>query len=478
MAKSIVSVGLELADDEVSSVDFQSRASLSDWDIVLFRPNISWFCYMGDTTTYLGKPALGDDMSFRLRESCEHWHREITEAVDAGTTVIGFLSDLVQVYIATGETKHSGTGRNRQTTRIVTEYSNYRSVPISVEPTSRSGSTIKIVNSSRSILASYWDDFGEFSEFRVTFPKTVKDACMVTKHGESPVALKLSQKSGGTLLLLPDLRIELGEVTKVDENGKVYYSKTAKGFSAKLISSVVALDKVLHSSAQRSPEPSWMSQDRFALAGEAEVLGELLIAEGQLEEARKRKEKLAQKLAAAGGLRDLLFENGTALEVSVLKALTVLGFSTRRYRDEESEFDVIFESNEGRLLGEVEGKDAKAIGVDKLRQLSMNIHEDLSREEVEEPAKGILFGNGYRLRDPAERPEVFTGKCITAARSTSTGLVNSVDLFRVVRYLSYSNDEDFAWACRKALLDGAGPVKFPETPDVPGQDRAALESGS
>jgi hypothetical protein len=58
---------------------------------------------------------------------------------------------------------------------------------------------------------------------------------------------------------------------------------------------------------------------------------------------------------------------------------------------------VVFESEEGRLIGEAEGKDNKAINVDKLRQLSMNIHEDIQREEVTTPAKGVLFGNGYRF---------------------------------------------------------------------------------
>ena len=61
----------------------------------------------------------------------------------------------------------------------------------------------------------------------------------------------------------------------------------------------------------------------------------------------------------------------------------------------------------------------------------------------------------------------FTDKCIKAAGVTSTGLVNTVDLFRVVQHLSYSKDEDFACACRKALLNGTGPVILPQTPDRP-----------
>ena len=56
-----------------------------------------------------------------------------------------------------------------------------------------------------------------------------------------------------------------------------------------------------------------------------------------------------------------------------------MGFVASPYKEANSEFDVVFESAEGRLLGEAEGKDSKAISVDKLRQLVMNIHEDLQR---------------------------------------------------------------------------------------------------
>lgn len=80
-----------------------------------------------------------------------------------------------------------------------------------------------------------------------------------------------------------------------------------------------------------------------------------------------------------------------------------MGFRAEPFKDSNSEFDVVFESDEGRLIGEAEGKDSKAINVDKLRQLAMNIHEDLQREEVTKSAKGVLFGNGFRLSPLNER---------------------------------------------------------------------------
>jgi hypothetical protein len=204
----------------------------------------------------------------------------------------------------------------------------------------------------------------------------------------------------------------------------------------------------------------------FSLPAESGLTAQLLETESQLERAQLRKESLREQLQSAGQLRCLLFEKGKPLESAVIDALQLLGFKAEPFKEGASEFDVVFESNEGRLLGEAEGKDSKAVNVDKLRQLSMNIHEDLQREEVSAPAKGVLFGNAYRLTAPSERGAAFTDKCVLAATSSNTALVATHDLFAVARYLSGTTDEDFASRCRSALLNAVGPATFPPVPEA------------
>ncbi len=138
-----------------------------------------------------------------------------------------------------------------------------------------------------------------------------------------------------------------------------------------------------------------------------------------------------------------------------------MGFRAEPFKDSNSEFDVVFESNESRLIGEAEGKDSKAINVDKLRQLAMNIHEDLQREEVTKPAKGVLFGNGFRLSPLNKRDTQFTEKCISAAQSSSTALLTTAELFRAVHTLLTNPNEDYAKSCRNAILAGVGVVSLP-----------------
>ena len=109
----------------------------------------------------------------------------------------------------------------------------------------------------------------------------------------------------------------------------------------------------------------------------------------------------------------------------------------------------------------------KPVNVDKLRQLEMNILEDYERDEVASLAKGVLFGNAYRLTEPTVRAEFFTNKCITAAKLKGVALVRTPDLFFIAQYLSNKEDENFARLCREAILSTSGEiVTFPTPPIV------------
>jgi hypothetical protein len=463
MSKSILTVGLDLASPDTKYERFRSRVSLLDWDIVLFRPLINefWGAYVDH---YQGKPSLDDSSSFQLKEACEHWRREIKQAVDTGKTVIVYLPAVQEVYIDTGERQYSGTGRNQKTTRIVAPYTNYAAVPADLKPVNATGTAMKLAPLGAEVLAPYWAEFSSLSEYKVLLTAATIRPFIFTKNGEKAVATILRSKgSTGALVLLPDIDFYPDTFFKQQAKEQVW-TPAAKQFAAKLVGCIVALDKALHASADVTPEPDWASDPTFVLGPERKLRSELLEAEQRLEEAQRSMEATQAALRAAGQLRALLYEKGKPLESAIVDALIRLGFSAAPYKDYQSEFDVVFQSTEGRLLGEAEGKDSKAINVDKLRQLAMNIHEDLQRDEVTKPAKGVLFGNGFRLTIPKEREPQFTEKCVSAAASSSTALVTTCDLFKVSQYLAEQPDEAFASACRQAMLTGVGVVALPEPP--------------
>src|SRR5690606_14352130 len=132
---------------------------------------------------FQGKPSLSDTQSFQLRECCEHWRRELKEAVAAGKTAFVFLPELTSVYIDTGQRTYSGTGRNQKTTRHVTEYSNYNSIPVDLKPVVANGSEMKLASSVPPPLAAFWNEFREMFAYYVLLTSKSVTAAILTRTG-------------------------------------------------------------------------------------------------------------------------------------------------------------------------------------------------------------------------------------------------------------------------------------------------------
>lgn len=324
MTRNILSIGLELASDAVKETRFSSKTSLLDWDIVLFRPVIDEFISIY-TDKFQGKPSLNDTDSFRLREACEHWRREIKQALNAGKTIIVFLSTPQECYIDSGKREHSGTGRNRQTTRFIDLYTNYHSLPIKLQMIAATGTTMKLTSVGSDILAPYWEQFSLVSSYKLLLPQDTEGVCLSTKHGDKPVGAILRDKnSSGSLILLPDIDFLPDDFLETDGST---WSSDAKQFAARMTCAVVALDRVLRASDETTPEPAWATDEMYALSSETALRTELLEADRQVEEAQKKKEDIQERLKDAGRLRALLFEKGKPLEKAIIQSLKLLGFA-------------------------------------------------------------------------------------------------------------------------------------------------------
>jgi len=273
--------------------------------------------------------------------------------------------------------------------------------------------------------------------------------------------------AAGALLFLPPLRYEEKKFLRFDKKSEErYWTESALKFGKRLAATLAALADSLRESVQTTPPPRWASDSRFRLALERELEGSITGLSAEIAELQKRKAALETDLRKAGSLRRLLYEQGRPLEAAVLEALSLLGFDAKPFADAESEFDVVFVSVEGRCLGEAEGKDNKAVNVDKLSQLERNLQEDFARADVSEYAKGVLFGNAFRLLPPADRGAFFTEKCVSAAKRARIALVRTPDLFEPAKYMKeHPADVDYAVQCRKAILLAEGEVvNFPPAP--------------
>ncbi len=458
--KRIFCVGFDLPGEEFEYIQFDSDQSLLDADIVLFQPSF------GDkypSESYQGHDLFSHSSSVEVTKYLQHWRSELSLAVNSGKLVIIFLTKPSVHYKYTGQAEVTGTGRSRSTTNYVSEISTYSTIPIIKSAEAKSGHEIRLTKDGQ-FLSNYWKEFGDFCPYETFIDGQFGKILLTTKTGGKIVGASVQAK--GVLLFLPPIRYDEEKFSKYDaKKEESFWTAEAMKFGKRLAATLISLSNSLLSGAFLSPPPLWADNIKFRLPQEVLLEREIAKVAAAMKKLHSEREVLEADLQKAGGCRALLYEQGKALESAVVDALTTMGFTAKNYNKGDSEFDVIFEALEGRCLGEVEGKDSRSINVDKFSQLERNLQEDFAREDVQEYAKGVLFGNPERLIDLESRGEAFTAKCVSAAKRAHVALVRIPDLFNPIRYLKTHPDPDFATACRKAIFASDGIiVEFPVPP--------------
>ena len=448
MTRKVLTVACRIPGDFGEYVDFKSKTSLLDADFVLFYPTLGYWSQIIDVRS----SPLPVAHSEELQRAIVHWRTEINAALDAGKTVFMMLSDVNKVKL---------TSNNLDLLLESNPVASNYDIVSNLRVIESIGTSMRLA-SNNSLLAYYWQQFKNESQYRVYIANSEGYKPLITtRHGDRIVGAKLNTKGGGTLIALPWIDLQkwydhdnLCWVPEADEWGKKYF-ETLK-----------TLDEAVRSASDATLTPSWVLVEEFKTIREARLSRQLIEVQSKITEYQKQMDEIERKLKNAGSLKGLLFEQGHTLEIAVHKAMKLMGFQATGYRDSNSEFDAVLECSEGRCIGEVEGRDRRAINIDKMRQLMSNVHEDLMRDEVSAMAKPVLFGNAYRLTLPRERPpEHFTEKCISAAQQNGTALVRTCDLFTIAKALSDNPDEEFAAACRNTILStNGGEVKFPPPP--------------
>lgn len=460
--KKIFSIGYNFPGGLAEYIPFDSDLSLFDCDIVIYNPSISDFSYSSET--YNGKPSLSDSQSFRLQERLLHWNKELRNAYGEGKLILVLLAPKEVVYVATGEKQYSGTGRNRLTTRMVKSVSNYETFPVSIEVTNAKGKELRLSDNA-SFIAEFYDIIKPYLEYQVYIEGKFSQNLFTTRNGSKILgSLFRSSQHSGAIAFIPYIDTDIEEFDE-EKNGELYWSKKAIAFGNRFLKAILNLETYFRSGSDISVKPTWINEKIYTLNAEEKINESLLQIEKKISDLLEQKQKNKVVLEEESILKYLLYEKGKPLEKAIIKALQIIGFIAKPFKESDSEFDVVFESNEGRFIGEAEGKDNKAINIDKLRQLEMNINEDFSKESVKEIAKGVLFGNAFRNIHPAERSNFFTEKCYISAKRSNIALIRTTDLFVVSKYLLENKSKSFAKKCREVILNTSGEeVCFPALP--------------
>lgn len=464
--KKIIGIGFSIPSDEVDYVRFDSKASLSDFDIAIFYPSFADTNYSRKalSPTYLGKDNYDHDSSFEITENSIHWANEIKSMLVNGKNVYIVLCPKKDFYIYTGQQEYSGTGRNQKVTNIVTGFHNYKFLPKSLGEISNSSG--QIVIPSHPSIKQFYEAFKDDIDYECYIKPIDSDSTILFTTKNKDKVLGLAQKvDKGSIILLPN--IQLDDSTYYDEKkDEEFYTKEATKSGKIFIDHLVKFDKVISGEFSKTPTPDWANNKSYEIKEAELTKDKIQQKELNIIKIQSEIEKLKINLENQENLKGLLFETGKALENAVTQALILLGYKAENYDDGKLEIDQVINSPEGnRYIGECEGKDNKDIDISKFRQLQDSLNEDFQREEITEKAFGILFGNPQRLISPSKRTLDFTEKCKNGADREKIALVKTADLFKVAKYLLENKDEVFKEQCRKEIHNQLGKVvKFPPIP--------------
>ena len=98
-----------------------------------------------------------------------------------------------------------------------------------------------------------------------------------------------------------------------------------------------------------------------------------------------------------------------------------------------------------------------------------HLNEDLGRPEITEPAKGVLFGNPFRLTEPNNREQpLFTVRVhLSCKTNLEQHWFTRLTMFPLVNYLKCNSDPTLSKQIRKAIVESEGEiVKFPDVPSM------------
>lgn len=440
--------------DYISYFDDQS---LRDFDIIIFSPK---FPPMERVYFDAGGSCLAIEETQRLSRAMLHWKQELREALAAGKTVFLIADSATDELAAISvESKRKGE-RNYQTQNI----NNYQVVPISLKARSAKG---RVIRSPSALFKGLLRILDDLLEYRVVFEQKFSKGAEICAKDGTPIGGVLRLKElPGTLVALPYFDFSDDQMVAEDEDDEPIWSDEAERISKALLGQITAISKEVRESAEKTPPPDWVQSERVPQVVSSirskisELEAQIADAEAKLEEQRELESKAIE-------VQGLLYEKGQALEMAIEKALILLGFEVETIRIDDLEIDHVIVSPEGkRMIGESEGKDNSAIDIKKFRQLESNIGEDFERDEIDEPAKGVLFGNGYRFLEPDKRPDQFTRKSLTNAARLGSALVKTSDLYPLAVYLMDNPDNElFKKSCRDAICaTSGGLVVFPSIP--------------
>jgi hypothetical protein len=431
-------------------IKYISRESLRDYDIAIFDLG---FPYVSRIDFTAGGSCISIEGTAALTNAMTHWSNEIRSALQAGKNIFVTLNEHCEDLGANSSTMQNKAQRTYNTFRI----SNYSILPVNLSFKNAIGKKIIATDSAFKNLLTAIEPIAQYrvvinagNNFRKIFG---------AKDGTAVGAILKIDDLPGSLILLPYFDFDIEDHKSWDDEGQANWTDDAIAVSNATIKALIAIDKMVRDGSEISPPPTWLDQIEMPKA-ETDLAAAIEDIDAQIRSLQLQRN---DQLILRGEILEfshLLYETGKPLEKAVDRALRLLDYSVEMLRVGDLEIDHVIVGPSGkRMIGETEGKDNSAINIGKFRQLESNIGEDFERDEIDIPAKGLLFGNGFRLIHPNDRACQFTDKSLTNSNRLGVSLIQTSDLYSItVHLLNNPDDEQFKTDCRAAIENQAGGV--------------------
>ncbi len=375
----IISVNYPISSDKVKNIDFEGSESLLDADIIIIDPLplAEIFLDKAYIRSYDKKKMLyKSNGSLHIQSLFQKRNEEIRILLENGKVIISFLSPSIVIDIESDEKKWISNY----------DFNDYFSVEFIIYLKPGEGRTFILDNPKN-----------PFSQYFKAFNKNLKSSAYFvykkdTKKFDFFLLNKAEKTVGFTAKLLNGLFAFLPYPIKPDPD--------------KLIGVLEQCVNPFFKKNVGSSPPPWIND--FKVPGEDEIKEKIAEIDKNIDILKTNKRTDQEELDSLLEFKSLLYEQGIPLENAAIKSFELLGFKTGKRNTGDVEHDIILNCPEGKAIVEVEGKDTKAINIDKFDQLTRVVDEDFDITNIY--AEGILLGNPFRKIEPKERVENFTNK--------------------------------------------------------------------
>lgn len=431
----IISVDFKIDVDDVTNTKMNSEISLLDGDIILINPAKTEWCF-GEFKKYGGSGneyVTMSQNSIQKMKKFKERKEEIERLLYNGKIIISFLAPIQTMKMQ----------KNRNSYPV---YSNYNWLPdeLNYLPGSiRNGTGESIFLDDSNYFTSFYSGFKNQLNYKAYLISGSIDNLNLSDK------LKIKNNTGNLV----------GFSKKVGNGLMIFLPYISDEFnSKKLVDILIQCSKPFLTNNLKTEPPNWTCE--FKIPGEKDLQDDIKKIKDEISDLKNNLDELNKDKNELTSFKKLLYEQGKPLEEEVKKSFELMGFEVTDHENDDMEHDIILECNKGRIIGEIEGKDNDPIRISKLDQLSRVVDEDFHRNDSY--PEGILIGNGYRLSNIEDRPNIFTEKVQISADRKNFGLLDTVELYKIsVKLLENPNNLDLKKEAREIIFDSLGnEIKF------------------